>query len=295
LQRTLELHGVAIVTGVLNQDECVELDTLWDREQREATPQPGQYAHGEVAWRARLHPNVKQVLASIFGTIPDELSCGMDKVFFQPRGTSPSEYNRQWLHVDQNHCTGLTHVCYQGVVYLWPSGEASSTTALWPGSHRPDVYHRLMASKYAQTCNKQYVTLKPSGDYQLEWEACAATRRVPVPAGALLLWSSCTVHQGWDGGPRLAVPVCWEPRQRVDVEARKRKLRFAALGVTTSHSPSEGRIHPCFQTIHEPLVRPFGILPPSQLDDATWHAVCSGQPDVDNLVRIMRPEVAAAL
>merc|ERR1712217_890136 len=107
-----------------------------------------------------------------------------------------------------------------------------------------------------------FLALGRVGDFQLEWEACAATRRIPVPAGALLLWSSCTVHQGWDGGPRLAVPVCWEPRQRVDAEARNRKLKFAALGVTTSHSPSEGRIHPNFTKVVKPFARPFGVLPP---------------------------------
>ena len=30
----------------------------------------------------------------------------------------------------------------------------------------------------------------------------------------LLLWDSRTVHQGWRGGPRLAQPICWEPRER---------------------------------------------------------------------------------
>eukprot|EP00004_Rigifila_ramosa_P025907 TRINITY_DN7865_c0_g1_i2.p4 TRINITY_DN7865_c0_g1~~TRINITY_DN7865_c0_g1_i2.p4 ORF type:complete len:108 (-),score=23.88 TRINITY_DN7865_c0_g1_i2:225-548(-) len=33
-------------------------------------------------------------------------------------------------------------------------------------------------------------------------------RRVPVPAGALLVWNSRLIHQGHAGGPRLAMVGC---------------------------------------------------------------------------------------
>merc|ERR1719356_604913 len=65
------------------------------------------------------------------------------------------------------------------------------------------------------------------------WEAGA--RRMPVPAGGLLLWTSRTTHQGWRGGPRLAQPVCMEPRARRSNEALERKLRLAALGLPSTH------------------------------------------------------------
>merc|ERR1712014_317992 len=65
------------------------------------------------------------------------------------------------------------------------------------------------------------------------WETGA--RRIPVPAGGLLLWTSRTTHQGWSGGPRLAQPVCWEPRARRDEIARERKFRLAALGLPSTH------------------------------------------------------------
>merc|ERR1712050_258819 len=65
------------------------------------------------------------------------------------------------------------------------------------------------------------------------WQAHG--RRIPVPAGALLLWTSRTTHQGWSGGPRLAQPLCWEPRSRRDGIMRERKLRLAALGLPSTH------------------------------------------------------------
>merc|ERR1719215_376806 len=68
-------------------------------------------------------------------------------------------------------------------------------------------------------------------------------RRMPVPAGALLLWTSRTTHQGWSGGPRLAQPVCWEPRCRRDEQMRERKMRLAALGLPSTHWASLGLPH----------------------------------------------------
>ena len=68
-------------------------------------------------------------------------------------------------------------------------------------------------------------------------------RRIPVPAGGLLLWSSRATHQGWSGGPRLAQPVCWEPRERRVEEARIRKLALAALGLPSTHWASLGQPH----------------------------------------------------
>ena len=60
-------------------------------------------------------------------------------------------------------------------------------------------------------------------------------KRVPVPAGALLIWDSRLVHQGWRGGPRLAQPICWEPRARRSEEALERKARLTALGLPSTH------------------------------------------------------------
>merc|ERR1712032_914655 len=72
----------------------------------------------------------------------------------------------------------------------------------------------------------------------LEQQWSTGARRMPVPAGGLLLWSSRTTHQGWSGGPRLAQPVCWEPRSRRNDLMRERKLRLAALGMPSTHWPS---------------------------------------------------------
>mmetsp|Transcript_63473 Transcript_63473/g.112870 ORF Transcript_63473/g.112870 Transcript_63473/m.112870 type:complete len:179 (+) Transcript_63473:865-1401(+) len=68
-------------------------------------------------------------------------------------------------------------------------------------------------------------------------------RRVTVPKGALFLWSSRTLHQGWSGGPRLAQPVCWEPTTRRDEIALSCKIMMASLGLPSTHWASLGIRH----------------------------------------------------
>merc|ERR1712019_193468 len=181
-----------------------------------------------------------------------ELATGTDVVFWSAMDSERAADNDQWLHVDQNHRSGLTHLCAQGVLYIWPSvGENASTTALWPGSHL-EPYQRLMRDRHAiqkgrKELGSQSVRINSLQDYaeraSLAEQAIAGTKRVPCPAGSLLLWDSRTIHQGWAGGPRLAQPVCWEPKSRRDEDARMRKLYCCAAGVATSHSSSEGRVH----------------------------------------------------
>ena len=53
----------------------------------------------------------------------------------------------------------------------------------------------------------------------------------------LLLWDSRTVHQGWRGGPRLAMPICWEPRHRrsEEISSETENWRFVHLRFEMVH------------------------------------------------------------
>merc|ERR1712070_32019 len=96
-------------------------------------------------------------------------------------------------------------------------------------------------------------------------EAVSKTRRVPCPAGSLLLWDSRTIHQGWSGGSRLAQPICLEPKWGRSEAARLQKLFACAAGLQTAHSSSEvavqGARGPC------PTKVPYCVAP--GLED-TW-------------------------
>jgi len=295
------------------------------------SPQPGKLVHaqGEIAWKARLHPRVHSTFATLFGTEDLSVSTDIPSMFYTPEGASAKDDNFQWLHVDQNTLTGLEYECYQGVLYIRASdGEASTTTVICPGSHADDVYGSLLGDPVAAERAKiiddsgvhsgQFLCLNKLKDTTIQEKlmkhALVHSKRIPMPAGSLLLWNSKTIHQGWEGGQRFAIPVCWEPRSRVGSDARNRKLFVAAAGAATSHSPSEGRVHPCVATrrgpharLHRPVARPYAVLPEKDLPTSEWDALWErwtgeefieaivGTFDPELISKALRPEIQAVL
>ena len=161
-----------------------------------------------------------------------------------------------WPHVDLNdHDPHVSNWdVYQGLLYIWSSeSDHSSTTVIWPKSHQPDIYQHYMHDdglrRRAVEKQQHFTTLhqikQPSVDRNVLHQGWMThARRIPVPAGALLLWSSpYDTHQGWSGGPRLAQPVCWEPRHRRLLETQYRKWALAALGLPSTHWASLGQPH----------------------------------------------------
>jgi len=208
--------------------------------------------HGRFAWAARLHPKVRAVYEHIYGSSDLVVSC--DNPFAASDEQEESEENGCWPHVDQNlhdpRYPMAEWKVYQGLLYARSSeARRASTTALWPGSHR-EAYRDCMedpdVQRYGAAGNHltRIGFMQPGGarDRLIQGWAEAA-RRVPVPAGALLLWNSRTFHQSWIGGPRVAQPLCWEPRARRDAAAHERKLRLAALGLPSTHWASLGLPH----------------------------------------------------
>eukprot|EP00658_Telonema_sp_P-2_P004770 TRINITY_DN11778_c0_g1_i3.p1 TRINITY_DN11778_c0_g1~~TRINITY_DN11778_c0_g1_i3.p1 ORF type:complete len:127 (-),score=2.72 TRINITY_DN11778_c0_g1_i3:66-446(-) len=59
--------------------------------------------------------------------------------------------------------------------------------------------------------------------------------RMRVPSGSMVLWDSRTLHQGWEGGPRLAVPICLEPKKRRTDIALLSKHEACRKGLPTTH------------------------------------------------------------
>lgn len=323
LRKVLKENGVAVVTGILDEKQCTEFKDWKKAELEMPSPQPGAMSHvqGEIAWKARLHPRVLQSFAHIFETPVLSVSTDITSMFYAEEGSPAASDDKQWLHVDQNSKTGMVDTCYQGILYIRPSaGEDSSTTVVWPRSHLDSVcYGDLVGDEMAshKAFQKDPATGVLTGHFlplngmrddgkrqRLLEQALAGSRRVPVPAGSLLLWNSRTVHQGWKGGPRFAIPVCWEPRERVSKAATERKLVIAAAGLGTSHSPAEGRLHPNASRrrgdavkMESPCARPFVVKPAEELSDSAWKdlfKVWQGKQFAEDVIPLMDPTACAA-
>lgn len=216
-----------------------------------------------------------------------------------------------------------------GVLYVWGSeSRRSSTTVVWPGSHRPEIYDSIiMTDEHAKHKGKNWFgqliklnLLKSEEGKALHARAVSEARRIPMPPGSLLLWDSRLTHQGWSGGPRLAQPICWEPKERRGEDALRRKLWMCATGSPSSHSSTEGRVHPLAPKTPRlkfvgggaegayalPLtstIVPYGVRPNAVeewrgMQEALW---CSkghdkaDKADGDAIRAILRDEVADAL
>lgn len=227
--------------------------------------------HGRAAWAARLQPRLKAAYALLHDCEPSDLAVGCDVIFFTPHGSPERESSASvWPHADVNVHAGAPAV-YQSALYVWPSAgrDGASTTVVWPGSHR-GPYKRLMADPAFVALGRlglHYCTVKGMADKAasaaLLDEFLAGARRVPVPAGGCLIWASSTMHQGHAGGPRLAFPVCWEPRERRSEETLRRKARLAWSGLPSTHWASLGIPHDLAQQVQ--TARP--AAPPAPGDD----------------------------
>lgn len=141
-------------------------------------------------------------------------------------------------------------------MYVWDSTDASSSaTVVWPGSNRDDAaYGEIMKDSSIAALGQMggnycQISAMDPGESRSRLMAgwIEGARRVPVPAGALLLWSSRTMHQGWAGGARLAQPLCWEPASRCASRGvgvvKRRKMRLSALALPSTHWASLGEAH----------------------------------------------------
>merc|ERR1712217_425323 len=175
-----------------------------------------------------------------------------------------------------------------------------------------------MEDPSAQKCG-QSVRLDNITDHRLRQqlidEAMVASRRIPCPAGSLLLWDSRTIHQGWAGGPRLAQPVCWETRQRRegDRNALGRKIFMCAAGVPSTHSSAEARVHgmgprfrPCdvmegdVMPAIKAQARPFCVALDKRREweaaqNLLWAKGAVDQVDPRALVKLLKPEILDVL
>merc|ERR1712079_367364 len=152
--------------------------------------------HGKFAWSVRKHPRVHATYRALYPHA-ERLVTSQDITFFTPDG-APADRSAFAAHSDQNlHDVrpGLSDCeVYQGILYIWPSAMNghSSTTVVWPGSHR-NIWPELMKDSSFTDSGQagfHYSEIRDMADETSKRKLADAwakeARRVPVPAGALL-------------------------------------------------------------------------------------------------------------
>jgi hypothetical protein len=215
------------------------------------------FAHGKMAWRVRKHPNIHRAFAALYPDDPGPLVSSLDvPLLSRDLGGVAPLTNPVSAHMDQNLNDARAHLrdCayYQGIFYVWGAeAEEASTTVVWPGSHNDkELRSRMMSDEnfknwgaagehYCAICDMK--DERTAADIAAAWGKAA--RRVPAPRGSLFLWSTKTLHTGWQAGKRLAQAVALSPKSERPEHERLAKLRLAALGLPSTHWAHVGMQH----------------------------------------------------
>ncbi|KDO29595.1 hypothetical protein SPRG_05548 [Saprolegnia parasitica CBS 223.65] len=171
-------------------------------------------AQGQLARHIRRNRNIRHCYEVLHHT--KELVISTDSILFK-RPTPPTKLREPWGHVDY-HRDLVEHECFQSIVYLWDTDDESGTKIVWPGSHITQ-YEAVMDANPVP----RLFSLIPEAMVQ-EYRAGAC--RVRIPKGAMIVWNSKLVHQGYDAP--LAVPV---------------KCALVASGVSGTHWAAVFRTH----------------------------------------------------
>ena len=207
----------------------------------------------EFSWRLRLNERIRYHYAMMHETPYDDLCVSLDVPFLTP-SMSDGKPCAGWQHIDQNTKLqeGKTNMgsalSLQGILYVWDcTKEGTSQTVLLPASHNDEslrLLHGINPEQYNEFGHGLYIrdTDQDTQKYLLNaWKTKA--RRIPVPAGALLVFDSRIIHQGFQDGYRFAQTICWEPKINRLKDAYIRKLQAIYGGIATTHWASMGVHH----------------------------------------------------
>lgn len=274
LDDALERDGVAVVKGAVSPEDVLryregvfrglgQLTSKMPRPVRADDPQSWKtlfelgvshsmlikhwgVGHMPVAWDIRQNLGVIEPFSAVNGGArPEDLLVSFDglSVHFPPEVTGRGWYRKPWFHTDQASVKVGRH-CVQGLVNLYDVREGDATLRVLRGSHES---HAAYFRDAGVTCRADWHKL--DGDAGIP---PSLSRHEPAcvvcDAGDLVLWDSRTFHHGVQPtrgrarpATRMAVYVCYTPRDRARPAALKRKREHFEGRRTTSHWPHEPR------------------------------------------------------
>jgi ectoine hydroxylase-related dioxygenase (phytanoyl-CoA dioxygenase family) len=262
--KSLEKDGYLIIPNVLTKSECSSnIDKIWDylnklnpnlkREDSKTWYDENQwpYSYGEglmhyhgIAWNqasrsVRSHDNVLKVFSTLWET--DKLHTSVDGINMK---RPPLEYptdDFDFVHVDQDG-TERGLVCVQGSVNLIDQMDDDGCFVCWPGSHK--LHKKILEDDRDRGHWYEF----EKQDYDLMEKEGMSSKRIPVPAGHMILWRSDLAHAGAPARStrkdhdkwRAVIFVCMLPASETpQTKTMLQKKQSTVLERrTTSHWPS---------------------------------------------------------
>jgi len=259
-----------------------------------------------LMWYIRTIPAIRAIFGAYFQT--DDLLASFDGLGVVRGAEYATEFNRTWLHADQNpkNLKRKFGGSIQGLLQLSPSVLDDGTTpasahdtgsfVCIPGSHT------LFADRVAQG-KEDALTMTPKGNvsannflrlpedhffYKQVQAGQLPLHLLQLAQGDFLVWNSCLVHSGWAPTTtaikhklrRLVAYVTMAPAANATKEVRAARLEAVKAGVTTGHwtdvMPRQTHAprprHKSFQPIKVPPACKWALDGSTQGDAATQEA-----------------------
>ena len=253
MKAELEDNGVAVVPGLIPEDDCDNYITEYHQWLAKfGTGFPDNVtsiihkygvAHMEATWNIRI--KVKPVFEGIWGT--EKLLSSMDGVAIgQPPEISDTPFEVEGvntLHHDQGGKKIGLHA-YQGAVYLEEATEDDHCFMVIEKSHK---YHTEFFNEFKSSRRSEFRKVNAKETAWFLEKGCTV-KKVAVPKGGMVLWDSRTVHAGSPpkegrenpGRWRYIAFVCMAPAYWADEEDMKLKKEVYQKLKCTRHWPAGG-------------------------------------------------------
>ena len=280
IKETLEEYGVAIITSLLEKDECQTFESgmfdylehvMQDFEKPFKRDDPETYkefykllpkhgmlmqhfsiGHAQFVWDLRCKKKIIDIFESIHGT--DDLLVSFDGASFGPphEVTKRGYYkNNNWLHSDQSYLRP-NFECVQSWVTARDVNEGDATLTLLQGSHKlharfRDRFDIKSKDDWYKLNQEEIEFYKENGCRQLD---------ITCPAGSLVLWDSRTIHSGKEAvktrgetNMRIVSYLCYTPRSLANKNTIKKRIKAFEELRTTSHWPHKAKLFSKFPRI----------------------------------------------
>ena len=275
--KTLDEFGVAIIPNVLNDQECINLQSeTWDYfehiTQNWEVPvnrknekswrglfnlypkhamlhQHWSCGHSQAVWNVRQNPKIVNVFSHIWKTEPNALLASFDGLSFAP----PPEVtnrgwfrNHTWYHSDQSF-TRPGFECIQGWTTAFDVNDGDATLAFYEGSNK---YHAEFGETFQIKDKADWYKLTKDEEKFFLDKGCIE-HKIKCDKGSLVLWDSRTIHCGTEAmktreNPnfRIVVYTCYQPRSLSNPrQITKKQKAFNELRMT-SHWPAKVKLFP---------------------------------------------------